>query len=64
LSGRDRRRLAVLLAVAGAVVLSLLLGLYVGWRQEPEPVLRAEPSTPAEPLKLRLEHRLAARNRR
>ncbi len=54
----------MLLAVAGAVVLSLLLGLYVGWRQEPEPVLRAEPSTPAEPLKLRLEHRLAAKNRR
>jgi hypothetical protein len=32
LSGRDRRRRAVLLAVAGAVVLALLLGLYVGWR--------------------------------
>jgi hypothetical protein len=32
LSERDRRRRAVLLAVAGAVLLALLLGVYVGWR--------------------------------
>jgi hypothetical protein len=32
LSERDKRRRAVLLAVAGAVVLALLLGVYIGWR--------------------------------
>jgi hypothetical protein len=48
-------RPAVLLAVAAAVLLSLLLGLYVGWRYQPEPALAVASSTPGEPLKLRLE---------
>jgi len=39
------------------VLLSLLLGLYMGWR-EPETVVQG--SIPGEPLKLRLDERLGS----
>ena len=51
-------RPAVLLAVGAAVLLSLLLGFYVGWRHQPGPVLAVASSAPGEPLKLRLERNL------
>jgi hypothetical protein len=60
LSKSPRRRSVVLLAVGGAVLLSLLLGLYVGWRHERDPVLQADSSMPAEPLKLRLDRNLGS----
>jgi hypothetical protein len=48
----------VLIALASAVVLSLLLGLYMGWRQPETPVGAA---APGEPLKLKLEQTLGIR---
>ena len=53
--GPQPSRRAVLLAAAGAVLLSLLLGLYMGWR-ETDTVVQG--SIPGEPLKLRLEQSL------
>jgi len=56
LQSLSARRWPVLLAVASAVVLSLLLGIYVGWRQSdvpPQGVIGG-----GEPLKLRLERSL------
>lgn len=52
LQSLSARRKPVLLAVSGAVLLSLLLGLYVGWR-EPEPA--AVPQAGGEPVRLKLE---------
>src|SRR2546428_13405651 len=53
--GPQPSRRAVLLAAAGAVLLSLLLGLYMGWREADTTV---QGSIPGEPLKLRLEQSL------
>jgi hypothetical protein len=52
LQSLSARRKPVLLAVSGAVLLSLLLGLYLGWRQ-PEPAPAAGGT--AEPMRLKLE---------
>jgi hypothetical protein len=48
----------VLLVVSSAVLLSLLLGLYVGYRDPPPP---SQGAVAGEPLKLRLEHSLRSR---
>jgi hypothetical protein len=48
----------VVIALASAVVLSLLLGLYMGWRQPDAPIPAA---TSGAPLKLKLEQRLGIR---
>jgi hypothetical protein len=58
LQSLSSRRWPVVIALASAVVLSLLLGLYMGWRQAEAPTQAA---TPGAPLKLKLEQRLGLR---
>jgi len=58
LRGLSARLRPALLAVSGAVLLSLLLGLYFGYRDPPPP---SQGAVPGEPLKLRLEDSLRSR---
>ncbi|HEX2197767.1 MAG TPA: hypothetical protein VHG88_03990, partial [Burkholderiales bacterium] len=58
LRGAPWQRRPVLLALGAAVLLSLLLGVYVGLRQ-PHSGVPLDTQAPAEPLKLRLERGLA-----
>jgi hypothetical protein len=56
------RRWPALVAVASAIVLSLLLGVYVGWRQPAEPAQGVVASS-TEPLRLKLDQRLTPQKR-
>jgi hypothetical protein len=62
LQSLSARRWPVMVAVASAIVLSLLLGVYVGWRQPPEPA-QGVIAASKEPLKLRLDPRLGTLQR-
>ena len=57
LQSLSARRKPVLLAVSGAMLPSLLLGLYVGWRQ-PDPFPAADGA--GEPIRLELETSLGS----
>jgi hypothetical protein len=57
------RRRPALLAAGAAVLISLVLGVYAGWRQAPSPAAPAAEAIAGDPLPLKLDAQLRSYRR-